>query len=82
MYQFVIQYVEEHGKNPRDELDAEEIMKRYLNDDFIFELPAAITQAEGDISACKPIHKTTLSIHYSPPWKALSSSLDLEFFFF
>ena len=71
VYRFVIQYVEDHGKNPRDELEAEEIVKRYLNDDFIFELSATITQAKGDISACKPIYKTTLSIQYSPPSKYL-----------
>ena len=60
IHEFVSQYLEKHGRSPRDELDAEEIVKRYLNDDFIFELPEAITQAEGDVSACKPNTKPNL----------------------
>ena len=63
-------YIEKYGKSSRDELDAEEIVKHYLNDDFIFELPAAITQAEADISACKPIHQTLLHT-LLPPLKSL-----------
>ena len=74
--QFVPQYLEKYGTG-RDEFDAEEIVRRYLNDDFIFELPIEITQTEGDVSVCnQPLN----TIHYSP-LKALSSSLHLGFSF-
>ena len=66
IHQFVLQYLERYGSGRRDELDDEEIIKRYLNDDFIFELPEAITQTEGDVSTCNQTLNTTLPIHYSP----------------
>ena len=40
--QFVPEYLAKY-RDEYDELDAEEIVKRYLNDDFIFELPSVIT---------------------------------------
>ena len=36
--QFIPEYLAKYGVE-YDEFDAEEIVKRYLNDDFIFELP-------------------------------------------
>ena len=40
--QFVPEYLAKY-RVEYDEFDAEEIVKRYLNDDFIFELPLVIT---------------------------------------
>ena len=63
---FVPEYIRRYGRE-FDEFDAKEIVRRYLNDEFIFELPAVITQAEGsstDIPNCKL--KPALSIPYFP----------------
>ena len=53
---FVLEYIARHGVE-YDEFDAEEIVKRYLNDEFIFELLAVIVQSEGssaEIPQCNP----------------------------
>ena len=51
---FVPEYIRKYG-HEYDEFDSEEIMRRYLIDEFIFELPAVITHAESysaDIPNC------------------------------
>ena len=43
---FVPEYIRRYG-HEYNEFDSEEIIRRYLNNEFIFELPAVITHAEG-----------------------------------
>ena len=53
---FMPEYIQRYGRE-YDEFNAEEIVKRYLNDEFIFELRIVVTQADGssvDILNCKP----------------------------
>ena len=62
---FMPEYLEKYGED-RDEFDVEEIVRRYLSDEFIFELPAVILVEGGssDISHCN--HKHGLMIHLLP----------------
>ena len=52
--EFMPKYLKRYG--PDAEFDAEEIVRRYLNKEPIFELPTVLTMSEGssaDILPCK-----------------------------
>ena len=56
---FVLEYLKKYRAYKdgelKDEIDAEEVVRRYLNDDFVFELPEVVNQPDSDVSSCNQI---------------------------
>ena len=53
--EFMLEYLKRYGSD--SEFDAQEIVRRYLNDEPIFNLPIVLTMSKGsslEIPSCKP----------------------------